>query len=129
MRLVCQPAFLSGVGVIGDHEVTPGKCRLDVDLGGSGGLARTVHGLARPQQRLRGDARPVGALTAHEFALHNGHAQTTLRERPRAVLAGRTAAEHDHVIVAAHQRPGSRVVISWSSQPLPSGSLKVANEP
>ena len=27
------------------------------------------------------------------------------------------------------QRPGSRVVISWSSQPLPSGSLNVANEP
>ena len=27
------------------------------------------------------------------------------------------------------QRPGSRIVISWSSQPLPSGSLNVAKEP
>ena len=27
-----------------------------------------------------------------------------------------------------HSRPGSRVVISWSSQPFPSGSLNEANE-
>ena len=26
-------------------------------------------------------------------------------------------------------RPGRRVVISWSSQPLPSGSLNEANDP
>ena len=32
------------------------------------------------------------------------------------------------VVVAASMRPGSRVVISWSSQPLPSGSRNEANE-
>src|SRR4051812_17592525 len=32
-------------------------------------------------------------------------------------------------ICLSSQRPGSRVLTSWSSQPLPSGSLNAANEP
>ena len=32
-------------------------------------------------------------------------------------------------VVAGSIRPGSRVVTSWNSQPLPSGSLNEANEP
>src|SRR5580692_10723534 len=32
------------------------------------------------------------------------------------------------VVVAGSTRPASRVVISWNSQPLPSGSLNEANE-
>ena len=100
--VVGQPALLPGVGVVGDHEVTPGKRRLDIDLGARGGLARPMDRLARPQQRLRRDASPVGALPSHELALHDGHAQAALRESARAVLARRAAAEHDHVIVAAH---------------------------
>jgi len=50
--VVCQPAHLPRVGVIGDHEVTPGERRLDIDLGACGGIARAMHRLARPQQRL-----------------------------------------------------------------------------
>ena len=97
-----KEALLAGVGVVGDHEVTPGERRLDIDLRGRGGLARPMDRLARPQQRLRRNAGPVGALPSHELALHDRHAQTALRQRARAVLARRAAAEHDHVIVAAH---------------------------
>ena len=44
-------------------------------------------------------------------------------ERPRQVAGGA------NVVSLGSTRPGSRVVISCSSQPLPSGSLNVANEP
>src|SRR5262249_40192666 len=127
---------------------------------------------------------PVRALAPHELALDERDAQTALGQRTRAVLSGRAAAEHDHVVVAAHEgsfspdcsltmysayqsgqfssrcpvrfscspcaadarrsaiassdveanaapastRPGRRAVISWNSQPLPSGSLNEANE-
>ena len=67
--LVRQPALLPGVGVVRDHEVTPGQRRLDVDLGGRGRLARAMDRLARAQQRLGRDAGPVGALTADQLAL------------------------------------------------------------
>ncbi len=46
----------------------------------------------------------------------------------RRRAAGQVAAEANEVL-AASIRPGSRVVTSCSSQPLPSGSLKVAKEP
>ena len=50
--LARQPAFLPGVGVIRDHEVTPGQRRRDVELRGGRRLARGVHRLAGAQQRL-----------------------------------------------------------------------------
>ncbi len=46
----------------------------------------------------------------------------------RRIAFARSAADAN-VVSAASIRPGSRVVISCSSQPLPSGSLNVANEP
>src|SRR3954447_25393593 len=100
--VIGEPAVLSRIGPVRGHEVAPGERRLDVDLGGGRGVARPVHRLARPQQRLGRNARPVRALTAHELALDDGHAQTALRELPCAVLARRAAAEHDHVVVAVH---------------------------
>ena len=100
--VVRQPALLPGVGVVGDHEVAPRERRLDVDLRGRRRLARAVHRLARPQQRLRRDARPVGALAADQLALDDRDAQPALGQRAGAVLAGRAAAQHDHVVVVAH---------------------------
>ena len=100
--VVGEPALLAGVGVVGDHEVAPGQRGLDVDLGGRRRVARGVDGLARPQQRLGRDARPVGALAADQLALDDRHAQAALGQRAGGVLAGRAAADHDHVVVAAH---------------------------
>ena len=88
MPLLGEPALLPGVGVVRDHEVAPGERRLDVDLGARRGLARLLDGLARPQQGLRRDAGPVGALAAHQLALHDRDAQAALGQRPGAVLAG-----------------------------------------
>ena len=84
--VVGQPALLAGVGVVGDHEVAPGERGLDVDLRGRRRVARAVHRLARPQQRLGRDARPVGALAADQLALDDGDAQPALGERAGAVL-------------------------------------------
>jgi hypothetical protein len=54
-----REALLPGVGVIGDHEVTPRQRRLDVAFRGGRGLARAIHRLAGAQQRLGRNARPV----------------------------------------------------------------------
>jgi hypothetical protein len=61
-----------------------------------------MHGLTRAQQRLGGDARPVGALAADQLALDDGDAQSAGSQRRSAVLAGGAAAEDDDVVVAAH---------------------------
>ena len=92
-----------------------------------------LHRLAGAQQRLGRDAGIVGALAADQLALDEGDPQAAVGQRPDAVLARRAAAHDDDVVVVARwhgsHRPGRRVVISWSSQPLPSGSLNEANEP
>ena len=62
-------------------------------------LARGVHRLARAQQRLRRDARPVGALAADQLALDERDAQAALGQRAGAVLARRAAADDDDVVV------------------------------
>ena len=100
-----QPALLAGVGVVRDHEVTPGKHGVDVDLGARRCAAGGMHRLARAQQRLGRDARPVGALAADQLALDDGDAQATLGQRAGAVLTRRSGAEHDDVVVAAHEDP------------------------
>ena len=51
---------------------------------------------------------------------------------PGLIEAGRPVGRSSPVIpgwLMRCQRPGNRCVISWSTQPLPSGSLKVAKEP
>ena len=97
-----QPALLPGVGVVGDHEVPPRQRRVDVDLRGRRRLARAVHGLAGPQQRLRRDARPVRALAPDQLALDDGDTQPAVGERAGAVLPGRARAQDDDVVVVAH---------------------------
>jgi hypothetical protein len=85
---VGQPLLLSGVGVVRDHEVPPGQCRVDVDLGAREYLPGALDSLPRTQQGLRGDAREVGALAAHELTLHDRHPESPGGERACAVLAG-----------------------------------------
>jgi hypothetical protein len=96
-----EPALLPGVGVAGDHEVAPGERGLHVHPCGRGGGVGGVRRLARAQQRLGRDARPVRALAAHELALHQRDAKAAFGQRGGAVLPGRAAADDDHV-VAAH---------------------------
>ena len=67
--------------------------------GAAASFAR-VRRLAGPQQRLRRDARPVGALAADQLALDERDAQAAFGERAGAVLARRAAADDDDVVVA-----------------------------
>src|SRR5256885_2369531 len=62
--------------------------------------ARAAQRLAGPQQRLGRDAGEVRAFAAQQLALDDRHAQPAVGQRGRAVLAGRTAAEDDDVVVA-----------------------------
>ena len=69
-----------------------------------GRLARLVHRLARPQQRLRRDAGPVRALAADQLALDDRDAQPALGQLARAVLARASPPpSDDHVVVRAHR--------------------------
>ena len=97
--VIGEPALLARVGVVGDHEVPPCERGLDVDLGTRSRVARRVHRLAGAQQRLRRDARPVGALATHQLSLHDGDAQSAGRQGRCAVLPWSTTAENDHVVV------------------------------
>ena len=98
--VVGQPALLTGVGVVRHHVVPPRERGRDVDLGARRRLARAVHRLARAQQRLGRDARPVRAFAADQLPLDDGHPQPARGDRGGAVLAGRPAAQDDHVVVA-----------------------------
>src|SRR5437764_12114058 len=42
----------------------------------------------------------MGALAAQQLAFRDRHLQAAVRDRRRAVLAGRPPADHDHVVVA-----------------------------
>ena len=106
MKAVPRRLLVLGGGPVG-VELAQAVRRLGIDLGGRGRLACPVHGLARPQQRLGRDARPVRALAADELALDERHAQAALGQRAGAVLARRAAADDDDVVVAAHQRAPS----------------------
>lgn len=65
---------------------------------------------AEPPERLRHlDAH---GSAAEEFALHDRDAEPSLGDGGGEVLAGRTAADHDDVVLVHHTRPGRRVVTS-----------------
>jgi hypothetical protein len=68
-----------------------------------------VHGFSRTQQRLRRDARPVGALAADELALDDRDAQAAFCERAGAVLARRAVADDNDVVGVAHEGSSSDV--------------------
>ena len=82
-----EPAFLPGVGVVGDHEVAPRQRSLDVDRRACRSVVRGMRGLARAEQRLGRDARPIRALAADELALDDRDTKATFGQRAGAVLA------------------------------------------
>ena len=98
-RLASQCSWFD-VGVVGHHEVPPCQRGPDVHLGVCTDIAGALDCFARPEQRLRRDAGPVGALAADEFSFHHRHALPSRRECSRTVLTRCAAAEHDHVVIA-----------------------------
>src|SRR3954452_632919 len=97
--LICQPPLLTGVGVVGHHEVAPVEGGRRVDLRSAGGVICASCCFAGAQQRLRRDARPVGALATDEFTLDERDPQSALGERAGAMLSGGAATYDDHVVV------------------------------
>ena len=93
-----EPALLARIGVTRHHEVTPRQRGRHVDLRARAGLAGALNRLAGPQQRLRGNARPVGALAADQLALNHGDMQPARSQGRGAVLARCSAAQNNHVI-------------------------------
>ena len=91
---------------------------------GRGRLVRGVRRLARAQQRLGRDARPVRALAADELALDERDAQAALGERAGAVLAGRAAADDDDVVVA-HVRQLRAGLLGHHVRGVPVGPVRV----
>ena len=100
--MIGQPPLLSGVGIVRDHEVTPGKRGFHVNLRVPCGLACAIYRLARAEQRLGRNARPIGALTADQVALDERDAQPALGQCRGAVLSGRATTKDDDVVVTAH---------------------------
>ena len=86
--LARKPALLPLVGVVRDHEVTPGQRRGDVELCGGRRLACLMHRLTGTQQRLGGNARPVGDRPLDQVALDKGNPQPAIGQFAGAMLAG-----------------------------------------
>ena len=107
--LILDPAGVPRVVAPVRHLVAPPEHALDVDLsghrlGGAGRALRGSHDLGRPQQRLRRQARVVGALAAGELALDDRDLDVGIEtaQRPDEVLAARAGAQHDDAS-AGHQ--------------------------
>ena len=99
--LVGQPSLLAGIGVVRDHEVAIGQGRLHIDLGARRRLARLLGCLARAEQSLGRDARPIGTFAADQLAFHDGDPQSTVGQLSGTVFSRRSAAQDDDVIVCS----------------------------
>lgn len=98
-----DPVGLPGVVPVGDVVIAPGEDLGRVEpsgdrLAGTVDPARVRDRDDRPQQRLAGDAGPVRALPADQFALDHGDGQPGRAGMVGGVLADRARSEHDHVI-------------------------------
>jgi hypothetical protein len=60
-----------------------------------------MYRLARAEQRLGRNARPIGALTADQVALDGREAQPAFGQCRGAVLSGSATTKDDDVVVAA----------------------------
>ena len=113
-----EPGQLAGVVEVVDHLVAAVEHRLGVEIPGHrlrtpGHAAHLLQQLAGAQQRLRGHAGVEGAFAADQLLLDQGHLEAAVGEPPRADLAGRAGAEHDHVEFGLrHPRITTRTVQS-----------------
>src|ERR1700722_11550395 len=111
---VREPTLLARVGVVRDHEIAICECRIDVDRCIAGRLTRLLGRLAGPQQRLRRNARPIGAFTADQLSLYDGDAQSAVGQLTRAVLTRRAGAQ-DNDVIRAHLVLVSERAETWTT--------------
>ena len=99
-----EPLDLAVVLPVAGHVVAPPQHGGDVE-GAGHGLPCAADPLRRAQcrrgaqQRLGGDARPVGALAPDELGLHDHGAQTALRGPVGDVLTDRSRSDDDDVVL------------------------------
>ena len=100
------------------------------DQAGEGGDERDdahAAGQVAAQPGAEREQRGGGRDVAHR--LREQGVRLAAGRRPH-LLVGKCTGAHDPApFWAADHRPGRRVVISWTSQPLPSGSSNETNEP
>ena len=99
---ILEPGQSTGVVPVAGDPVPRSERRLCVRATGDG-AGRTGNppgggeDVARPDQRLRRHAPPVGALAADQLALHDRHRQPAFGAAPGGDLSGRPGPDHDHV--------------------------------
>jgi hypothetical protein len=114
--LARQPGKGSVVAPARGHVIPLGEGGGHVQAAGDR-LGRARHPLrrgqhvARAEQRLGGNAAPIGALPTDQLTLDHGHAQPTVGATPGGVLPRRTGADHDHVELAIHALSSPRSVV------------------
>ena len=107
-----QPALLPVVAPVRGHVVALGE-RSGTVQRARDRFRRTRHAprrgqdIARPDERLAGDAAPVGAFTTGQFPLDDGHPQAAVGQAPGGVLTSRPGADHQHVVCVGHGWPPS----------------------
>ena len=85
---ICQPFFLSRIGIAGHHVVPPVERRLHVHLSAGADVAGALDRLPRTQEGLGRDARPVGALAADQLPLDDGDPEPSGRNGSGACSPG-----------------------------------------
>ena len=98
-----QPGQLPIVSPVRGHVVALGEGGRGVELAGDrlGGARRTSRRgqhVTRPDERLGGDAAPVGALTTDQLPLDDGNGEAAVGQAAGRVFAGRARADYHHVI-------------------------------
>ena len=123
-----EPVRSPGIRPLAHHEIPPRERSVDIDVRVRLGVACCVDRLARPQQRLRRDARPVGAFAPDEITFDDRDLRPSGGERAGAVLPRRSRAQHDDVEVRAHRGAHGRPPIVTSTA-ITASRIRRATEP
>jgi hypothetical protein len=102
-----QPGLLSVVPPVRGHVIALRQGGRGVEvagdrLRGSRRTPRRGKHVARPDERLGGNAAPVGALAADQLSFHDGNGEAAVGQAASDMFARRARADHHHVIWAIH---------------------------
>ena len=106
--MLVEPRHLAVVAPVRRHVVALRERRRDVDgpvtaSAAPGHPARGREDVAGPDERLRRDAAPVGALAADELALDERDGEPARGAAADGVLTGGSATDDDDVVGVAHR--------------------------